>query len=133
VSQNSGDRARLSASASMPAYFLGPLKALHARRPGQTSYVVLDNFSPTHAHARVRAWAAERRRAGLPADLRFPTERDRGRLHSPALLRARLTDPITDGIPGQSRLTSRQSTWALIRTVACRSASRTSGGHTARR
>ncbi|MGW7671385.1 IS630 family transposase, partial [Streptomyces sp. NPDC054775] len=36
--------------------FLGLLKALRARWPGQKLYVVLDNFSP-HKHAEVRAWA----------------------------------------------------------------------------
>ncbi|MFD9605818.1 hypothetical protein ACFRFL_36180 [Streptomyces sp. NPDC056708] len=38
--------------------FLGLLKALRTRRPGETLYVVLDNFSP-HKHAKVRAWAAD--------------------------------------------------------------------------
>ncbi|MGX4734194.1 IS630 family transposase [Kitasatospora griseola] len=38
--------------------FLGLLKALRARRPGQKLYVVLDNFSP-HKHAKVRTWAAD--------------------------------------------------------------------------
>lgn len=32
-------------------------------------------------------------------------------------LRARLTDPVMARLPGQSRLTSRQSSWALIPTV----------------
>ncbi|MFD7641667.1 transposase [Kitasatospora sp. NPDC059795] len=38
--------------------FLGLLRALRARRPGQKLYVVLDNFSP-HKHAKVRTWAAD--------------------------------------------------------------------------
>ncbi|MFC4508246.1 MULTISPECIES: transposase [Streptomyces] len=38
--------------------FLGLLKALRARRPGEKLYLVLDNFSP-HKHAKVRAWAAD--------------------------------------------------------------------------
>jgi len=37
--------------------FLGLLKALRARRPGEKLYVVLDNFSP-HRAPTVRAWAA---------------------------------------------------------------------------
>ncbi|MFJ5688085.1 IS630 family transposase [Streptomyces sp. NPDC093099] len=37
--------------------FLGLLKALRARWPGEKLYVVLDNFSP-HKHPNVRAWAA---------------------------------------------------------------------------
>jgi transposase len=35
--------------------FLGLLKALRVRWPGEKLYVVCDNFSP-HRHARVRAW-----------------------------------------------------------------------------
>ncbi|WP_455754855.1 IS630 family transposase [Streptomyces mirabilis] len=38
--------------------FLGLLKALRARWPGEKLYLVLDNFSP-HKHAKVRAWAAD--------------------------------------------------------------------------
>ncbi|MCZ0996579.1 IS630 family transposase [Streptomyces noursei] len=38
--------------------FLGLLKALRARWPGQKFYVVLDNFSP-HKHTEVRTWAAD--------------------------------------------------------------------------
>ncbi|MFJ4189394.1 transposase [Kitasatospora sp. NPDC089509] len=37
--------------------FLGLLKTLRARWPGEKLYVVLDNFSP-HKHPNVRAWAA---------------------------------------------------------------------------
>ncbi|MFD6866295.1 IS630 family transposase [Streptomyces diastaticus] len=38
--------------------FLGLLKSLRARWPGEKLYVVLDNFSP-HKHAVVRTWTAE--------------------------------------------------------------------------
>ncbi len=38
--------------------FLGLLKGLRARWPGEKLYVVLDNFSP-HKHADVRAWAVD--------------------------------------------------------------------------
>ncbi|WP_456154490.1 IS630 family transposase [Streptomyces mirabilis] len=38
--------------------FLGLLKALRARWPGEKLYLVLDNFSP-HKHVKVRAWAAD--------------------------------------------------------------------------
>lgn len=38
--------------------FLGLLKALRERWPGEKLYIVLDNFSP-HRHAEVRAWAAD--------------------------------------------------------------------------
>ncbi|MFF3878243.1 IS630 family transposase [Streptomyces sp. NPDC001978] len=38
--------------------FLGLLKALRKRWPGEKLYVVLDNFSP-HRHAEVRTWAAD--------------------------------------------------------------------------
>ncbi|MGP4089870.1 transposase [Streptomyces sp. KR55] len=38
--------------------FLGLLKILRTRWPGEKLYVVLDNFSP-HKHAKVRAWAAD--------------------------------------------------------------------------
>ncbi|MER5666672.1 transposase [Streptomyces mirabilis] len=38
--------------------FLGLLKALRARWPGEKLYLVLDNFSP-HKCAKVRAWAAD--------------------------------------------------------------------------
>ncbi|MGW2407927.1 transposase [Streptomyces sp. NPDC001739] len=38
--------------------FLGLLKALRARRPGEKSYVVLDNSSPPK-HTEVRTWAAD--------------------------------------------------------------------------
>ncbi|MCC0574469.1 IS630 family transposase [Streptomyces californicus] len=37
--------------------FLGLLKALRSRWPGEKLYIVLDNFSP-HKHPNVRAWAA---------------------------------------------------------------------------
>ncbi|MFJ1551121.1 DUF6879 family protein [Streptomyces sp. NPDC088246] len=37
--------------------FLGLLKVLRTRRPGEKPYAVLDNFFP-HSHAEVRAWAA---------------------------------------------------------------------------
>ncbi|WP_239104211.1 transposase [Microbispora corallina] len=38
--------------------FLGLLKALRERWPGEKLYIVLDNFSP-HRHAEIRAWAAD--------------------------------------------------------------------------
>jgi transposase len=38
--------------------FLGLLKALRARWPGEKLYIVLDNFSP-HKHADVRAWVTD--------------------------------------------------------------------------
>jgi transposase len=38
--------------------FLGLLKALRARWPGQKLYIVCDNFSP-HRHARVRTWSTD--------------------------------------------------------------------------
>jgi transposase len=38
--------------------FLGLLKALRARWPGEKLYLVLDNFSP-RKHAKVRAWTAD--------------------------------------------------------------------------
>lgn len=38
--------------------FLGLLKTLRDRWPGEKLYVVLDNFSP-HKHAEVRTWAAD--------------------------------------------------------------------------
>ncbi|MFH8573220.1 transposase [Streptomyces sp. NPDC017993] len=37
--------------------FLGLLKTLRSRWPGEKLYVVLDNFSP-HKHAEVLSWAA---------------------------------------------------------------------------
>ncbi|MBL1093362.1 MULTISPECIES: hypothetical protein [Streptomyces] len=40
------------------ARVLGLLKALRARRPGEKSYVVLDNSSPPK-HTEVRTWAAD--------------------------------------------------------------------------
>ncbi|MFJ2175671.1 transposase [Streptomyces sp. NPDC087851] len=38
--------------------FLGLLKSLRARWPGEKLYVVLDNFSP-HNHVDVRTWTAD--------------------------------------------------------------------------
>jgi transposase len=38
--------------------FLGLLKTLRSRRPGEKLYAVLGNFSP-HKHAKVRSWAAD--------------------------------------------------------------------------
>ena len=40
--------------------FLGLLKALRARWPGEKLYVVCDNFSP-HRHPRIRAWCTANR------------------------------------------------------------------------
>jgi hypothetical protein len=54
--------------------FLGFLKALRARWPGEKLYVVADNFSP-HRHPTVRAWW------------------DRGRVRRPALLRSQRHRP----------------------------------------
>ncbi|MFJ8505041.1 hypothetical protein [Streptomyces avermitilis] len=72
--------------------FLGLLKALRARRPGEKLYLVLDNLSP-HKHAKVRAWAADNDPAGLSADPWLLAELERGRVRGLALLRAQRHRP----------------------------------------
>ncbi|MGW9597447.1 IS630 family transposase [Streptomyces chartreusis] len=77
--------------------FLGLLKSLRARWPGEKLYVVLDNFSP-HKRVDVRTWTTDngagvapadvggdggvllRCRTGLPANLWIMAELDRGRV-----------------------------------------------------
>lgn len=105
--------------------FLGLLKALRARWPGEKLYVVLDNFSP-HKHPEVRAWAAAHdvELVFLPtygswlnwiesefAALRYfalnGTERRHRRLRPPPQrpgrskdpVRSRLAHPAMDGVP----------------------------------
>ncbi|MFD4534743.1 transposase [Kitasatospora sp. NPDC058397] len=58
VSMEEGRRLQRIGRTSRWREFLGLLKALRSRWPGEKPYVVLDNFSP-HKHPNVRAWAAD--------------------------------------------------------------------------
>ncbi|MFI0716630.1 hypothetical protein ACH4SK_39855 [Streptomyces inhibens] len=72
--------------------FLSLLKALRERWPGEKLYIVLDDFSPQTRRS-PHLGRRQRRRAGLPADLRILAELDRVRVRSPALLRAQRHRP----------------------------------------
>jgi DDE superfamily endonuclease len=71
--------------------FLGFLKTLRERWPGDRLYVVLDNFSP-HKHLAVREWAAAN-------DVDQPPCRTQDQL------RLQLTHPRMDQLPRQGRVT----------------------------